>query len=168
MMHSAFLTALTVVLALPIGETRLAAQIPPPESHFGFRIGSDGHLADAAAIERYFELVAERSDRVRIIDIGRTTEGHRTVAAIISAAENLRNLEAIRATNQRLADPRLLSPEAARLATGTHKAIIAIGCSIHASEIGATQAANELLFTLATAADPDTLQIGRASCRERV
>src|SRR5262249_17079439 len=60
---------------------------------------------------------------------------------------------------QRLADPRLLSPEAARLATGTHKAIIAIGCSIHASEIGATQAANELLFTLATAADPDTLRI---------
>ena len=35
----------------------------------------------------------------------------------------------------------------------THKAVLAIGGSIHASEIGATQAANELLYTLATATD---------------
>ncbi|PWT85571.1 MAG: hypothetical protein C5B57_02675 [Blastocatellia bacterium] len=158
-MHSAFLAALTVVLALPVGESRLAAEIPSPESHFGFRMGSDGQLADASAIERYFELVAERSDRVRLVEVGPTTEGHRTIAAIISAAENLGNLNQIRRTNQRLADPRLLSPEEARLAVGTHKAILAIGCSIHASEIGATQAANELLFTLATATDPHTLHV---------
>jgi hypothetical protein len=41
----------------------------------------------------YFELVAGKSDRVKIIDIDPTTEGHRTIGAIISAAENIRNLE---------------------------------------------------------------------------
>ena len=132
----------------------LLAQAPTPEAHFGFRMGSDGRLASADAIEKYFELVASRTDRVKIVDIGPTTEGHRTIAALVSAPENIRNLEQIRAANQRLADPRTLPPDEARRAAATHKVILAIGCSIHASEIGATQAVNELLFTLATSDEP--------------
>ena len=97
--------------------------------------------------------VAARSDRVRIIDIGPTTDGHRTLAAIISAPENIRNLNQIRAANQRLADPRTMPPDEARRVAASHKAIVAIGGSIHASEIGATQAANELLYELTTSTD---------------
>ena len=37
--------------------------------------------------------------------------------------------------------------------------MLAIGASIHASEIGATQAANELLYTLATSRDPSVTGI---------
>ena len=96
------------VVAQPLS-ARLAAQAPTPESHFGFRMGADRELGSAADIEKYFELVASRSDRVRIIDLGRTTEGHPTLAAIVSAPENIRNLDRIRAANQRLADPRTLS-----------------------------------------------------------
>ena len=70
-----------------------AREIPTPESHFGFRMGADRQLADADAIEKYFELVAGASDRVKIVDIGPTTEGHRTIAAIVSAPENIRNLD---------------------------------------------------------------------------
>ena len=70
------LTAFALLSARP-----LAAQVPSPEAHFGFRMGTDGRLASAEAIERYFELVAARSDRVQIVDIGPTTEGHRTIAA---------------------------------------------------------------------------------------
>jgi len=122
-----------------------AAQLPPPESFFGFRMGTDGQLASSEAIEQYFELTASKSDRVKVVDIGPTTEGHRTIAAIVSAPENIRNLDQIRAANQRLADPRALSPDEARQLASAHKVVLAIGCSIHASEIGATQAANELL-----------------------
>src|SRR5262245_64651956 len=91
----------------------LAAQIPTPEQHFGFRMGADRQLASAEAIERYFELAAAQSDRVKLVDLGPTTEGHRTLAAIVSAPDNIRNLEAIRAVNRRLADPRTLTPEEA-------------------------------------------------------
>ena len=128
-------------------QRRLAAQVPTPDAHFGFRMGADRPARAADAIEQYFELVAARSDRVRIVDIGPTTEGHRTIAAIISAPENIRNLDA---------DPRD-QPAARRSAhavAGRGAATrrdaqgrsLAIGCSIHASEIGATQAANELLL----------------------
>jgi hypothetical protein len=149
------------VAAQLIVATSLGAQVPTPESHFGFRIGSDGQLAAADDIERYFEQVALRSDRVRIIDIGPTTDGHRTLAAIISAPENIRNLNQIRAANQRLADPRTIPPDEARRVAASHKAILAIGGSIHASEIGATQAANELLYELTTSTAPETLDVLR-------
>src|SRR5215203_1156839 len=98
-----------------------AAQIPSPEAHFGFAMGADRQLASADAIERYFERVAAQSDRVELVDLGATTEGNRTIAAIVSASENLRNLEQIRATNQRLSDPRTLSPDEARRLASTHK-----------------------------------------------
>jgi Zinc carboxypeptidase len=136
-----------------------SAQLPAPEAFFGFKMGADGQLATGEAIEQFFELAAAKTDRVKIVDIGPTTEGHRTIAAIVTSPENLRNLDQIRAVNQRLSDPRTVPPDEARRLAATQKVVLAIGCSIHASEIGATQAVNELLHSLATATDPATLNI---------
>jgi hypothetical protein len=120
-------------------------------------MGADGYLASADAIEKYFELIAAGSDRVKIADLGPTTENHRTIAAIVSAPENIRNLDQIKRDNQRLSDPRALAPEEASRIAATHKVVVAIGCSIHATEVGATQAANQLLHELATSNDPAIL-----------
>lgn len=139
----------------------LAGQVPTPETFFGFPMGADRQLASADAIEQYFERVASSSDRVAIVDIGPTTDGHRTLAAIVSAPENIRNLESIRAANQRLADPRTLPPDEARAVAAGHKVVVAIGCSIHASEVGGAQAANEVLYWLAASNDPLVLNILR-------
>jgi hypothetical protein len=138
---------------------QVASPILAPDAHFGFAMGTDRRLAGAEAIERYFELVASASDRVELIEIGRTTEGHRTIGAIVSAAENIRQLAAIRQANRRLADPRTLSIEEARDLAATHKAVVAIAGGIHAAEIGASQAANELLHTLASSSEPAVLDI---------
>jgi hypothetical protein len=147
-----------MLLAFPAAAQQPVIAIPTPASHFGFRIGDDGRLATAEAIEKYFEAVAATSDRVRLIDIGPTTDGHRTLAAIVSSAENIRNLEQIRLDNQRLSDPRTFDEADARRLAATHKVVIAIGCSIHATEIGASQAAIELLHSLATSNDDATLE----------
>lgn len=138
-----------------------AAQVPSPDAHFGFRLGTDRRLATAEAIERYFSLVAAASDRVKLIDLGTTTEGRAMPAAVVSAPENIRNLDRIRAANLRLSDPRTLEPEEATRLAATQKVIVAIGAGIHASEVGATQAASELLHTLVTATDPQTLAVLR-------
>jgi len=122
-------------------------------------MGADRQLAPADAIERYFEQIAAASDRVELADLGKTTEGNRTVAAIVSSPENIRNLARIRAANQRLADPRTLPQDDARALAATHKAVVVIGASIHASEVGGTQAANELLHTLATTEDAGLLSV---------
>jgi hypothetical protein len=154
-----FLASLLAVLSVSAATAQVAAPVLSPEAHFGFRMGADRQLAPADAIERYFEQVAAASDRVELVDLGKTTDGNRTVAAIITSPENIRNLARIRATNQRLADPRTLPPDDARTLAATHKAVVAIGASIHASEVGGTQAANELLHTLATTDDPGLLSV---------
>jgi hypothetical protein len=153
--------ARAVLLSFALVSRLVAAQQPPrlptPEAQLGFRPGSDGKLATAEDIEKYFQTIAGASDRVKLVDLGATTEGHRTIAALISSPANIRNLDQIKAANQQLADPRRISEEDARRLASTHKAVIAIGASIHATEAGATQTAVELLYTLASTADEAAL-----------
>jgi hypothetical protein len=134
-----------------------AAQVPSPEVFFGFRMGTDTKLADWPSIERYFRAVDAASDRVSVVDVGPSTEGRRIIAAIISAPQHIRDLETLQIDNRLLSDPRRLANDREALAIRTGaRAVVAIGASIHASEIGATQSANELLFDLATKNDPET------------
>ncbi|MCA1583723.1 MAG: M14 family metallopeptidase [Acidobacteria bacterium] len=139
----------------------VAAPVATPEEFFGFRMGADRELASWSEIRKYFEAIATVSDRVELVDAGPTTDGNRLVAAVISAPENIARLDAIRTANLRLADPRGIAPAEARSIAEKNPVVVAIGASIHASEIGATQAANELLHSLATASDAETLQVLR-------
>lgn len=144
-----------VVVASPA-----AGQAPAPEAFFGFRMGADGQLADWPSIERYFRAVDAASDRVQLVDAGPTTEGRRIIAAIISSPANIREIDTLQIDNRLLADPRRLANdrEAEAILSGA-RPVVAIGASIHASEIGASQSANELLYELATADDTRTRDI---------
>ena len=144
--------------AATLGVPAAAAQ-PSPELFFGFQMGTPGQLADWPELVDYVQTVATASDRVVIADAGETTDGNRLVAAFISAPGNLSRLNEIQATNRRLADPRALSEAEAAVLSVDQPAIVAIGCSIHSTEIGATQAASELLYELATTDDPATIEV---------
>ncbi len=148
-----------VVLLLAVLSVNAGAQAPAavqtPEAAFGFRMGADRELADWPSLQHYFEAVAAASDRVELVDAGPTTEGRRLIAAIVSSPANIARLEEIRANALRLGDPRTLDDNAASVIIERQPAIVAIGMSIHATEIGGTQAAPELLHTLATSQDPE-------------
>src|SRR5687767_7813118 len=146
------------LVVLLIAAPTHAQEIESPEQFFGFRMGADAQLASWPRIRQYFEQVARASDRVELIDVGPTTGGNRLIGAIVSAPENIARLDEIKAANRRLANPRTLAPGDAKALAATHTAVLAIGASIHASEIGATQAANELLYELATTTDPALVQ----------
>ncbi len=132
--------------------------IQSPESFFGFRMGADRELADWPGLQRYFETLAAASDRVDLVDAGPTTGGRRMIAAVVTAPDNLARLEDIRVNSMRLSDPRTLGEAAAAAIVERQPVIVAIGMSIHATEIAATQAAPELLHTLATSNDPEVLR----------
>jgi hypothetical protein len=153
---------LVCTLGLSSGVPRAYTDIRSPEAFFGFRMGADGQLAAWDDIQRYFGEIAQASNRVHLIDIGPTTAGRRMIGAIVSAPENIARLEDIRAVNRRLSDPRTIAgEEEARRLAADHRVVVAIGCSIHAQEVGATQMANELLHELATGTDARTLSILR-------
>jgi len=151
------LIVLLVAVAASVPQAQAPA-IPTPEAAFGHRMGADRELADWPSLQRYFETVAAASNRVELVDAGPTTEGRRLVAAIVSSPANIARLEEIRTNALRLADPRTLDEPAARAIAERQPVIVALGMSIHATEIAATQTAPELLHLLATSDNPEIIQ----------
>jgi hypothetical protein len=150
--------ALVAIAALALPATALAQPVSP-YVFFGYRMGDEGRLADWSELREYFARVDEASDRVRLVELGPSTEGRQLVAAIISAPETLARLDEIQATNRLLADPRQIADEEAPALIAGHKAVVAIGASIHATEIGATQMSADLLHELATSDDPHVREV---------
>jgi hypothetical protein len=132
-----------------------------PRSVLGFTPGDDRTIADWKQITNYFTRLGS-SNRVRVQTIGQSTLGRPLIAAFISAPENIRNLEKYKAIQTRLADPRKVLSDAERdqlIRDG--KAVVVISCSIHSTEIVASQMSMQLAYNLASANDDDTLSILR-------
>ncbi len=128
--------------------------VTSPAEFLGFSVGEDRKLADWPQVVDYFALLSEQSDKVKTVELGTTTEGAPLLLAYISSPRNIRELDAYRGIQRRLADPEDLSEaESARL-TSEARAVVAITCSIHATEVGGTQMALELAHTLAASDDP--------------
>lgn len=141
---------------------RAGNAIPSPRSVFGFNPGDDRTIADWKQITDYFARLDKSSDRVSVQTIGKSTLGRTMMAAFISAPENIRNLEKYKAIQARLADPRKVSGESERdQLVREGKTVVVISCSIHSTEIVASQMSTQLAYNLASAKDEDTLSILR-------
>ncbi|HEY0081223.1 MAG TPA: M14 metallopeptidase family protein, partial [Pyrinomonadaceae bacterium] len=136
------------------------ASVPSPASILGFKPGDDRTIAGWRQITNYFTRLDAASDRVEVRALGETTGGRSLVVALISAPENIRNLAKYQDIQRRLADPRLVRGEAERDAlTGAGKTVVAISCSIHSTEIVASQMSMQLAYELASAEDAATREI---------
>ncbi|HEX8775229.1 MAG TPA: M14 metallopeptidase family protein [Pyrinomonadaceae bacterium] len=136
--------------------------IPGPRSLLGFTPGDDRTIADWGQIKEYFARLDAASDRVQVQTIGETTLQRPLIVAFISAPENIRDLEKYKAVQRKLADPRTVRDEQERdrlISQG--KTVVAISCSIHSTEIVASQMSMQLAYELATAEDPVTREILR-------
>ncbi|MDI6844801.1 MAG: M14 family metallopeptidase [Candidatus Saccharicenans sp.] len=122
----------------------------PPEKFLGHRVGEDRKLADYNQIKAYFELLAKESPKIRVVSIGKTTLGKDMIMAIITDEENMKNLDRYREIARRLKDARGLSEEQARQLAREGKTILLITCSLHSTEIAASQMSMELAYDLIT------------------
>jgi len=112
-------------------------------------MGADDHLVDWDGMVRYFTELDRVSDRMTVETIGQTTGKRPYLVAAISSPDTIASLAQARARHRRLADPRA-TPEAEALSLAREgKVVVLIGAGVHSSEIGSTQAMNELASTLA-------------------
>jgi hypothetical protein len=140
--------------------SRLAAAPPSPASLLGFKPGDDRRVADWRQITDYFTRLDAASERVQLRTIGTTTLRRPLIVALISAPENIRNLAKYQDIQRRLADPRLVRNDAERDAlTREGKTVVVISCSIHSTEIVASQMSMQLAYELASAEDTETREI---------
>jgi hypothetical protein len=147
-------------LSVSIWPKTIHAQVPTPESFLGFRPTDDRTIAGWSQITGYFTRLDASSDRVSVREIGKTTLGKPLVVAFISSPENIRNLDRYRQISAKLADPRAIR-DAGELESliSRGKTIVSISCSIHSTEIVASQMSMNLAHELATASDEATREI---------
>jgi hypothetical protein len=133
----------------------LHAAVDPPEQYFGFRIGSDRKLVRWDKIVEYMQKAAAGSDRVKFHNLGQTTMGNPFILLEISSAENLKNLDHLKALERKLYFQGGAPTDAERDEIfHSGKAIVLITNNIHSTEIGASQMVLELVHRLATEDSP--------------
>jgi len=151
---------LAVILVAFSSSFAQPAAIPSPKSVLGFTPGDDRTIADWSQITGYFEKLDRASDRVLVQNLGQSTLKRPLIVAFISARENILALPKYKEIQQLLADPRKISghmPLERLFADG--KVVVTISCSIHSTEIVASQMSMQLAYELATAQDADTREI---------
>jgi hypothetical protein len=136
----------------------LAWPLQTPEQFLGFKPGSDRNLAPYSRIQAYFELLAKESPRVRTVTLGKTTLGHDLFMAVISSEANLKDMEKYTAITRKLAQGEVDAAAAEELASGG-KAIVAVTCNLHSTEIASSQMSMELGHLLASGQGRDIQEI---------
>ena len=134
-------------------------KITTPKEFFGFNIGDDYCLANYQQLAAYWKKLAGESDRIKLVEIGRTEENRPQLMAIVTSPANHRKLDRYQDIARRLAQAdSVSSTEAAKLAN-EGKAVIWIDAGIHATETLCPQMLIETVYQFLTATDPEMMRI---------
>jgi len=159
-MRMAMSRAASIAVLSLLGAGEAAAQatsnVPTPQSILGHKPGDDFYLANYDESRAYFQKLAETSDRIKLIKVGKTTRGLDWEIAIISAPENLAKLDRYKEISQKLADGRGLDDSTARALAREGKAIVHIDGGLHSTEVAGAQQSILLAHRLVSAqGDPE-------------
>src|SRR4051812_1269221 len=161
------LRAAALTLALTAAAVSLpAAQSKPvtittPKQHFGFNIGDDYQLATYDQFMAYWKKIDQESNRMQVIEIGKTEEGRPHLAAIVTAPENFAKLDRYKQIAQQLHRARGVSEEQARALAKEGKAVVWIDGGLHATEVVGAHQLIETVYQLVSRTDEETNRILR-------
>ncbi|MEW5983608.1 MAG: M14 metallopeptidase family protein, partial [Acidobacteriota bacterium] len=149
-----------VLIALAGAAVAVQAQgrIPTPKEHYGFNIGDDYVLANYTDTEAYWKTLDQASDRMTLVDIGRTAEGRTQWMAIITSPENHKRLEHYRTISAQLHEAVGLTDEEARKLASEGRAVVWIDGGLHATEVVGAQSLVEFVYQMVTRTDAETMR----------
>ena len=125
------------------------AQIPKPSETFGFEVGADYKLADYDQMLAYYEKLAASTNRVQMIEIGKSVMGRPIKLLFISSEENMKSLEKWRTISEKLSRAGIPEDEAKKLSI-EGKAIVWFDGGMHATESAHAQMTSELMWRIAS------------------
>jgi hypothetical protein len=142
------------------GSVEAQSRVTSPEGFFGFQLGADRKMARWDRIVEYLGMLERESGgRMKVMNMGPTTMGNPFLAVVISSRDNLSRLDRLRQVNARLSDPRGIPEDEIAKLVGEGKAVICQSMSLHASEVGGTQMAPELIYDLLARDDDEARRI---------
>jgi len=130
-----------------------------PQQEFGFEVGADYQLINYARFGAYWKKLDAQSDRMSLVEIGRSSEGRPMIMAIVTSPANQRRLARYKDISKRLALAEgLTEPQARKLAL-EGKAVVWIDGGLHATEVVGGQQLLELVWRMVSRNDAETLRI---------
>jgi hypothetical protein len=137
-----------------------AQDITSPEKFFGFQLGADKKMARWDKIVEYYGVIEKQSGgRMKVVNMGPTSEGNPFLMVIITAPANMGKLEHLREVNLKISDSRGLTETQVKALVDEGKAVVVQTMSMHATEIGGAQMAPELAYDLLARKDEETKRI---------
>ena len=140
----------------------VAAQSAPavtaPKQHFGFNIGDDYQLATYTQFIDYWQKLDKESDRMKVVEIGKTAEGRPQLMAIITSPENHKKLERYKQISRQLAQAEGLTDEQARALAKEGKGVVWFDGGLHATEVLGAHQLIETVYQLVSRTDAETMR----------
>ena len=152
-LRAAAVAALVLVATVPARGQKITS----PKEQFGFNIGDDYKLANYTQFEAYWRKLARESNRMKLVEMGRTAEGRPQLMAIISSPANLAKLEHYKEISSKLAHAQVGEAEAHALAK-EGKAVVWIDGGLHATEVLGAAQLMETVYQLVSKSDPETMR----------
>src|SRR5512145_3368774 len=97
------LAASLSLLTIAAVATAQSVTVTAPKQHFGFNIGDDYQLATYTQFVDYWQKIDKESDRMKVVEIGKTAEGRPQLMAIITSPENHKKLDRYKQISAKLA-----------------------------------------------------------------
>ena len=148
----AALCAMFVALAAAAG----AQTVTSPKQQFGFDIGDDYQLATYTQFVDYWQKLDKESDRMKVVEIGKTAEGRPQLMAIITSPDNHKRLDRYKEISRRLALAEGLTDEQARALAREGKGVVWFDGGLHATEVLGAHQLIETVYQLASRTDAET------------
>ena len=133
--------------------------ITAPSEAFAQEPGSDYFLANYDAYEAYLKKLATQSDRMKLVDIGKSAEGRTMWVVIVSSPTNLAKLDHYKDIARKLAKAEVRTEAEAQALATEGKAIVWIDAGMHASETVTTQSQIHVLYRMLTGTDAETMRV---------
>ncbi|HEY9433818.1 MAG TPA: M14 metallopeptidase family protein [Blastocatellia bacterium] len=158
MRRNQFICTLLAVALCSIAAVTASAQskLTSPKDHFGFNIGDDYQLANYTQYEAYIKKLDQESDRLKVVEMGKSAEGRAMYLAIITSPENHKKLDRYKEISRRLALAEGLTDEQARAMAREGKAVVWIDGGLHATEVLGAQQLIETIWQLNSRTDEET------------
>jgi hypothetical protein len=153
---AAFALALTFAIG---ASAQNGHHITTPKEALGFDVGDDYHLANYTQFTAWWQKLAAESDRMKLVEIGKTEEGRPQWMAIITSPENHKKLARYKEIARKLALAEGLTDDDARALAHEGKAVVWIDGGLHASEVLGAHQLMEFVYEMVTRNDPETLRI---------
>jgi hypothetical protein len=150
--------AVFTVAALSVYVDAQGPRLPAPIDEWKHNVGDDYFLVNYKQLTDYWAKLAKASNRLHVVEIGKTAEGRPMLMAVITSPANYAKIDRYKDIARRLALAEGVSDADARALAKEGKAVVWIDGGLHATETLGAQQLVEHVWQMVSRTDEETLR----------